>query len=74
MVLVFYLCRFIEGEPKKGDGVDAAAWADVSRFEHMAGGDSIPPQVFNVVTDLCGKMSFPAVTFDFCEAASMAGR
>ncbi|BAI62537.1 NUDIX hydrolase [Methanocella paludicola SANAE] len=74
VVLVFYLCKLLEGEPKKGDGVDAASWVDVSRFEHMAGADMVPARIFNVVSDLCAKKSFPAVTFDFCEAASMAGR
>jgi 8-oxo-dGTP diphosphatase len=71
VVLVFYLCRLIEGEPKKGDGVDAADWVDVSRFERMAGNDIIPPQVFNVVSNLCCKKSFPAVTFDFTCAGSL---
>lgn len=72
VVLVFYLCKFIDGEPKKGDGVDAAEWVDASRFERLSAGDIVPPQVFNVVSDLCAIKSFPSVSFDFAGAAMKA--
>ncbi len=72
VVLVFYLCRFLDGEPKKGDGVDAAEWVDVSRFERLAAAGIIPPQIFDVVSDLCAIKSFPSVSFDFTGAAVKA--
>ncbi|WP_174589682.1 NUDIX hydrolase [Methanocella conradii] len=72
VVLVFYLCKYLEGEPKKGDGVDAAEWVSVDRFERLSAGGLVPPQVFNAVSDLCACKSFPSVSFDFAGAAVKA--
>jgi 8-oxo-dGTP diphosphatase len=72
VVLVFYLCEFIEGEPKRGDGVNAAEWADETKFSRYSLSEVVPPQIFDVVSDLCAQKSFPSISFDFVGPASMA--
>jgi 8-oxo-dGTP diphosphatase len=72
VVLVFYLCKHLEGEPKKGDGVDAAEWVSVDRFERLSAMGLVPPLVFDIVSDLCACKSFPSVSFDFQGAAAKA--
>lgn len=70
VVLVFYLCKYLEGEPKKGDGVDAAEWVSVDRFERLSAGGLLPAHVFNALSDLCACK--PSVSFDFAGATVKA--
>jgi len=66
VVLVFYLCKLLGGEPEKGDGVSAALWIDEEQFKRMAMNETIPEQIFDAVSAACGDTSaFPAVSLDF---------
>ncbi|OPY28041.1 MAG: ADP-ribose pyrophosphatase [Methanocella sp. PtaU1.Bin125] len=66
VVLVFYLCEYLEGEPVRGDGVRAAAWIGEDQFTRLAINETVPQQVFNAVSSACLDTSrFPAVFFNF---------
>jgi mutator protein MutT len=66
VVLIFYLCRHVEGEPAKGDGVNAAAWISEEQFARLVVNEVVPQQVFNVVSSICLDTSnFPSVFFNF---------
>ena len=68
VVLVFYLCQYIEGEPVRGDGVKAAAWVDEDRFTKLLFNESVPQQITNAISSVCVDTSrFPAVFFNFTE-------
>jgi mutator protein MutT len=72
VVLVFYLCKYIDGEPKQGDGVNSAEWIDETKFSRLSVSEVIPPQIFDVVSQLCAKKSFPDISFDFIGPSSTA--
>jgi 8-oxo-dGTP diphosphatase len=66
VVLVFYLCEYVEGDAVKGDGVKASAWIDEDQFTRLAINEVVPQQVFNAVSSACLDTSrFPSVFFSF---------
>jgi 8-oxo-dGTP diphosphatase len=66
VILIFYLCQHGEGEPAKGDGVNAALWISEEHFARMVVNEVVPRQVFNVVSSICLDASdFPGVFFNF---------
>ncbi len=66
VILVFYLCTSCEGEPAKGDGVNAAAWISEEQFARLVVNEVVPQQVFNVVSSIClDNSNFPTVFFNF---------
>ena len=60
------MCRHVEGEPAKGDGVNAAAWISEEQFARLVVNEIVPQQVFNVVSSIClDNSNFPSVFFNF---------
>jgi hypothetical protein len=66
VVLIFYLCRHVEGGPAKGDGVSAAARVSEEQFARPIVNEVVPQQVFNMVSSIClDNSNFPTVFFNF---------
>jgi mutator protein MutT len=66
VVLIFYLCRYVDGDPLKGDGVSATSWIDEEQFARLSVNEVVPQQVFNAVSSICLDTSrFPGVFFTF---------
>jgi ADP-ribose pyrophosphatase YjhB (NUDIX family) len=71
-ILIFYLCKYLCGEPKAGGGVDAAIWADEELFTGLARDMDIPYQFLDAVSTLCiNAASFPELSFDFAKPESI---
>ena len=66
VVLVFYRCQYVDGEPARGHNVSAAGWMDDERFGNILLNESVPPEVSSLVSTVCvDSTRFPEVNFDF---------
>ena len=66
VVLIFYMCNYVDGEPAKGHNVRAAGWVEDEHFGRLILNESIPPEVYNVISSICvDHTRFPEVCFDF---------
>jgi len=71
-ILIFYLCKYLYGEPRVGDRVQALIWADEELFTGLARDMDIPYQFTDAVSALCIKAnSFPELSFDFSKPESI---
>ncbi|BAI62547.1 NUDIX hydrolase [Methanocella paludicola SANAE] len=71
-VLIFYLCKYMYGEPRAGDGIEAAIWADEELFTGLARDLDMPYQFIEAVSALCiNATSFRELSFDFKKPESI---